>query len=150
VDLSGQSQLEAPRGAVWDLLTDIRRLADCGPGSAGLQILDDRHARIQTRLGGGLMATGLTLDLALDESAPPDRLTLTARGQAAGTRIDGSAVILLSGPEAGPTTLDWRATLRLAGSFAGIGERMLEGTARPAVERALDCLRTQLARPAGA
>jgi len=51
----------------------------------------------------------------------------------------------LSGPESGPTHLDWRAEVELFGSLAGIGARLIESTAGRLIDEAFDCVQARLA-----
>jgi carbon monoxide dehydrogenase subunit G len=152
VELSGTTSYDSPRQAVWDALTDVDSLVRCAPGGgrgATIQRLDEHHARVQARLGGGLFAANLVVDLELIDLAAPDRAMLSATGQAAGTRLTGSTSLTLSGPPEGPTRVDWTADVQLSGTFAAMGEQLLRGSAAPTIEQALDCVGRQLAPTAG-
>ena len=50
----------------------------------------------------------------------------------------------LSGPEAGPTTLDWSAEVAILGSIASVGSRLIEGTANKLITQAFECMRAKL------
>jgi carbon monoxide dehydrogenase subunit G len=149
VEFDGTVTIEAPRQAVWDFLADFDGLASCGPGVESIERLDDRRARVTAKLGVGFITTRFSIDLELGELEAPDRATMTGRGEAPGTTVEGRAEMRLSGPDAGPTELTWRAQIELFGSLAGIGARMIESTAGRIVDEAFDCVRSRLAtRPA--
>jgi carbon monoxide dehydrogenase subunit G len=150
MDFEGTVKIEAPRQAVWDFLADFDGLASCGPGVESIQRLDDRRARVSARLGVGFITTRFSIDLELGELEPPDRATMTGKGEAPGTQVEGRAEMRLSGPDAGPTVLSWKAEIELFGALAGIGARMIESTAGRLVDEAFDCVRSRLAtEPAG-
>jgi hypothetical protein len=148
VEFSGTVTIDAPRQRVWDFLADFDGLASCGPGVESIERLDDRSARVTARLGLGFISSRFSIDLELGELSPPDRATLSGRGEAPGTQVEGAAEMVLSGPPDGPTALSWRAEVNLFGSLAGVGARMIESTAGRMVDQAFDCVRSRLAEPA--
>ena len=149
MEFGGTVHIEAPRQAVWDFLADFEGLAACGPGVESVERIDDRHARVTAKLGLGFITSRFAIDLELGELQPPDRATLTGRGEAPGTQVEGVAEMRLAGPPEGPTDLDWRAEVSLFGSLAGIGARMIESTAGRMIDQAFDCVRARLATQPG-
>lgn len=145
MEFGGSVTIEAPRQAVWDYLADFEGLAGCGPGVESVKRIDDRHARVTAKLGVGFITSRFSIDLELGELQPPDRASLTGRGEAPGTQVEGRAEMTLRGPAEGPTELDWRAEIDLFGSLAGIGARMIESTAGRLIDQAFDCVRARLA-----
>ena len=59
--------------------------------------------------------------------------------------VEGTGEMRLSGPTEGPTTMDYTATVDLFGSLAGIGSRMIEGTAAKIIDETFDCVRAKVA-----
>ncbi|HEY2887983.1 MAG TPA: carbon monoxide dehydrogenase subunit G [Candidatus Limnocylindrales bacterium] len=149
MEFGGSVRIEAPRQAVWDFLADFEGLASCGPGVESVERLDDRRARVTAKLGLGFITSRFSIDLELGELEPPERATLTGRGEAPGTQVEGVAEMRLTGPAEGPTDLDWRAEVNLFGSLAGIGARMIESTAGRMIDQAFDCVRARLAAQPG-
>jgi uncharacterized protein len=145
MDFSGSVEIAAARQRVWDFLADFDGLAACGPGVESIERLDDKRARVTARLGVGFITSRFVIDLEQGELAPPDRATLTGRGEAPGTQVEGRAEMTLSGPESGPTRLEWQAQVELFGSLAGIGARLIESTAGRLIDEAFDCVQARLA-----
>ena len=145
MEFNGTLEIDAPRQAVWDLLLDFDRLATCGPGVESIERLDDTHARVRAKIGVGFMTLGFTIDLELVEAVAPDRAVIRATGEAPGTSAEANGWMHLSGPTDGPTRMDYEATVELFGSLAGIGSRMIEGTAAKLIEQTFECVRAQLA-----
>lgn len=145
MEFTGTIDIAAPRQAVWDLLLDFDRLATCGPGVESIERLDDTHARVRAKIGVGFMTLGFTIELELVEAVAPDRAVIRATGEASGTSAEGNGWMHLSGPLEGPTRMDYEATVELFGALAGVGSRMIEGTAARLIDQTFDCVRTQLA-----
>lgn len=145
MEFTGSIDIDAPRQSVWDLLLDFERLATCGPGVESIERLDATHARVRAKVGVGFMTMGFTIELELVETAEPDRAVIRAIGEAPGTSVEGNGAMHLTGPAEGPTRMDYDATVELFGALAGVGSRMIEGTAAKLIEQTFDCVRAQLA-----
>jgi Uncharacterized conserved protein len=145
MDFSGTIEIDATRTAVWDLLLDFEQLAGCGPGVQSIERLDPTHARVQAKIGVAFMTLGFTVDLELVEVEAPDRAVIRATGAAPGNQVEASGEMHLSGPAEGPTTMAYTATVEIFGSLAGVGSRMIEGTAAKLIDQTFDCVRAKLA-----
>ncbi|MEA2674188.1 MAG: uncharacterized protein QOI92_1380 [Chloroflexota bacterium] len=145
MDFTGSVVIEAPRAAVWALLLDFEQLATCGPGVQSIERHDETHASVRAKIGVGFMTLGFTIELELVEVTPPDRAVIRAKGEAPGTQVEGSGEMRLTGPAEGPTTMDYTATVEIFGALAGIGSRMIEGTAAKLIDETFDCVRARLA-----
>lgn len=145
MEFTGSVVIEAPRAAVWELLLDFEQLATCGPGVQSIERQDATHASVRAKVGVGFMTLGFTIELELVEVTPPDRAVIRATGAAPGTQVEGNGEMRLSGPAEGPTTMDYSATVEIFGSLAGIGSRMIEGTAAKLIDETFDCVRARLA-----
>lgn len=144
MDFNGTVEIDAPRTAVWDLLLDFEQLATCGPGVQSVEWLDATHARVKAKIGVGFMTLGFTVELELVEIEAPDRAVIRAAGTAPGNQVEANGQMRLSGPAEGPTTMDWSATVDMFGSLAGVGSRMIEGTAAKMIDQTFDCVRARL------
>jgi carbon monoxide dehydrogenase subunit G len=145
MEFTGSVLIEAPRAAVWALLLDFEQLATCGPGVQSIERHDPTHASVRAKIGVGFMTLGFTIELELVEVAAPDRAVVRATGEAPGTQVEANGEMRLSGPLEGPTTMDYTATVELFGSLAGVGSRMIEGTAAKLIDDTFDCVRARLA-----
>jgi hypothetical protein len=145
MDFTGSVDIAAPRQAVWDLLINFERLAPCGPGVDAIERVDETHARVKAKVGVGFMTLGFTIELELVETDAPDRALIRATGAAPGTSVEANGSMRLSGPAEGPTRMDYDAKVELFGALAGVGSRMIEGTAAKLIDQTFDCVRAQLA-----
>jgi uncharacterized protein len=149
MDFTGSVEIEAPRSAVWDLLLDFEQLAQCGPGVQSIERLDETHARVRAKIGVAFMTMGFTIDLELVEVEAPERAVIRATGEAPGNQVEANGRMRLSGPAEGPTTMSYEASVELLGSLAGVGSRMIEGTASKLIDQTFECLRARLAPAPG-
>lgn len=145
MEFTGSVEINAPRTAVWDLLLDFEQLGTCGPGVQSIERLDETHARVKAKIGVGFMTLGFTIELELVEVEAPDRAVIRATGAAPGNQVEANGRMQLSGPPAGPTTMAYEATVELFGSLAGVGSRMIEGTAGRLIDETFECVRARLA-----
>ena len=145
MDFTGSVLIAAPRAAVWDLLLDFEQLATCGPGVQSIERHDPTHASVRAKIGVGFMTLGFTIELELVEVEAPERAVVRATGAAPGTQVEANGEMRLSGPPEGPTTMDYTATVELFGSLAGVGSRMIEGTAAKLIDDTFECVRARLA-----
>jgi carbon monoxide dehydrogenase subunit G len=145
MDFNGTVEINAPRAAVWALLLDFEQLATCGPGVQSIEQLDPTHARVKAKIGVAFMTLGFTIDLELLEVEAPDRAVIRATGAASGNQVEAQGQMRLTGPAEGPTTMTYEATVELFGSLAGVGSRMIEGTAGKLLDQTFDCVRARLA-----
>ena len=141
---NGSVDIDAPRQKVWDFLMDPEQVAVCGPGYQSIQIIDATHFRVVAKVGIGFISSKFAVDMELAEALPPDRALMKARGQAPGSAVDATAEMSLSGPEKGPTRMDWVADVAVAGTIASVGSRLIEGTANKMIGQTFDCIRAKL------
>jgi carbon monoxide dehydrogenase subunit G len=144
MEFSGATEINAPRDRAWAFIIDPQQVGWCGPGVESIEALDATHFRAKAKVGIGIISARFTVDLELVEADPPDRAVIRASGQAPGSAVEATGEMRLSGPEAGPTTLDWSADVAILGTIASVGSRLIEGTANKLITEAFDCMRAKL------
>jgi len=144
VQFSGSTEINAPRDRAWAFVIDPQQVGWCGPGVESIEALDATHFRAKAKVGIGIISARFTVDLELLEANAPDRAAIKATGQAPGSAVEAAGEMRLSGPEAGPTTLDWSADVAILGTIASVGSRLIEGTADKLITQAFDCMRAKL------
>ena len=144
MQFSGTTEINAPRDRAWAFVIDPQQVGWCGPGVESIDAIDATHFRAKAKVGIGIISARFTVDLELIEANPPDRAVIKATGQAPGSAVEATGEMRLSGPEAGPTTLDWSADVVILGTIASVGSRLIEGTANKLITEAFDCMRAKL------
>jgi len=145
MQFSGTVQIAAPRARVWSFLMDPDQVGSCGPGVETIDIVDEDHFKAKAKVGVGFISARFLVEMTVAERNEPDLAVLKAHGQAPGSAVDATANMALSGPDEGPTTMDWSADVNIAGTLASVGARMIEGTANKMIGQTFDCIRTALA-----
>ena len=144
MQFSGTTQINAARDRVWAFVIDPQQVGWCGPGVESIEEVDSTHFRARAKVGVGIISARFAVDLELTEADAPDRAVIKASGQAPGSAVEATGEMRLSGPEAGPTTMDWSADVAILGTMASVGARLIEGTADKLITQAFDCMRAKL------
>jgi len=144
MQFQGTVQIAAPRARVWDFLMDPNQVGSCGPGVESIEVVDADHFRARAKVGIGFISARFVVDMTVAERTEPELAVLKAHGQAPGSAVDATANMRLSGPDDGPTTMDWSADVAIAGTLASVGARLIEGTANRMIGQTFDCIRTKL------
>jgi carbon monoxide dehydrogenase subunit G len=144
MEFSGTVDITAPRDRVWAFVIDPNQVGWCGPGVESIEATDATHFKARAKVGVGFISARFAVNLELLETEAPDRAVIKASGQAPGSAVDGTGEMRLSGAPEGPTTMDWRATVAISGTIAGVGARLIEGTANKQIAQAFDCMRAKL------
>jgi carbon monoxide dehydrogenase subunit G len=144
MQFKGTVEIKAPRDQVWSFLMDPNQVGSCGPGVESIEVIDADHFRAKAKVGVGFISARFVVDMTVAERNEPELAVLKAHGQAPGSAVDATADMRLSGPEAGPTTMDWSADVTISGTLASVGARMVEGTANKMIGQTFECIRTKL------
>lgn len=143
MEFSGDFQTTAPRAMTWDFVMDPDRMAPCGPGVRGVEVLDDTHYRITARVGIGAIAATFKVDAELTDVIEAENATVRVRAQAPGTAVEGIAAMSLS-DDGGGTRMDWNVSVQISGKLAAVGERLIRGTADRLIQQTFECIRAKL------
>jgi uncharacterized protein len=144
MQLSGTTEIDAPRARVWAFVIDPEQVGWCGPGVESIEAVDATHFRARAKVGIGPISARFAVNLELAEADEPDRAVIRASGTAPGSAVDATGEMRLSGPDAGPTTMAWSADIQIMGSVAAVGSRLIEGTANKLVGQAFACMKAKL------
>lgn len=144
MQLSGTTEIDAPRAKVWSFVVDPQQVGWCGPGVESIEQVDTTHFTARAKVGIGPISARFAVNLELAEADEPERAVIRASGNAPGSAVDATGEMRLSGPAEGPTTMAWSADVQIMGSLVGLGSRLIEGTANKLIGQAFDCMRAKL------
>lgn len=131
---SGDPVITAPRQVVWERLTDPDFIAASAPGVESVEAVDPTHFTVVSGLGLGPMKVSFTMEVELSEVVERESLRMRSLARGSGSVVDVVSVVRLEDAQAG-TRLKWSATSEVSGRVAGLGPRLIEGTARMMSER---------------
>ena len=134
--LVGEYRFEIPREQVWKALLDPEVLSHCLPGFERLEevgenafegALDMRVGPVQGKFQGHLILSDLD---------PPSGYRLQMKGQGPAGFINGKGALTLE-DEGDGTLLQYDMDAQIGGKIAGVGQRLLDSSARAISDQAL-------------
>jgi carbon monoxide dehydrogenase subunit G len=140
----GSVPIRASREKVWAFVIDPNQVGQCGPGVEKIEVVDDTHFKAAAKVGIGFINAKFNVDMTFAELVAPDKAVIKAHGQAPGSAVDADAEMRLSDGPDGTTVMDWKADVNIAGTLAGVGARLIEGTANKMIAQTFDCMRSKL------
>jgi carbon monoxide dehydrogenase subunit G len=143
VKIQGRHSFRAPRAVVWEALLDPQVLARTLPGCDELRAEGDHRFRGALNLRIGPVQGRFDGTVALTDLVASERFTISIRGQGPAGFLDGTGLVRLEDEEGG-TALVYDMDARVGGRVAGVGQRLLDSTAKAVTSQALDGLGRQL------
>jgi hypothetical protein len=143
MNIEGTYTFAAPRDVVWPMMLDPDVLANAMPGCEKLEqtgensysgILNIRVGPVQGRFNG-------TIDLS--EINAPEGYQLTLKGNGAPGFVNGTGTMELV-DEGDSCTVKYTSDAQVGGRLAGVGQRLLETSARAIVRQSLEALEQQI------
>jgi uncharacterized protein len=144
MQFQGIVQINAPRDRVWLFVMDPNQVGQCGPGVESIEVIDDSHFKATAKVGVGFISARFVVNMEFSDVHAPENATIKAHGQAPGSAVDATAVMRLSNDPNGGTTMDWSADVRISGTLASVGARMIDGTANKMIGQTFDCMKAKL------
>jgi carbon monoxide dehydrogenase subunit G len=142
--LSGETEIAAGRGRVWDTISNPNRAAASNSsGMAQVEKIDDTLYKVSVSAPSAMMPINVVLDLALTDVDEPRRIAATIEGSLMGGPINGTGSIDLA--ELGPklTRATWVADATLGGMLGGF-DSMIQGPIQHAADEAIASLKSRL------
>jgi carbon monoxide dehydrogenase subunit G len=138
--LEGTHQFAAPRAAVWEALMDPTVLAGALPGGEQLEQVGDNHYRAVMSVKVGPVQGRFEGKILLEDIVAPERYTMKVDGQGAPGFMAGEGQLELLEPESGGTLLRYGGDVNVGGRIAGVGQRLIESTAKSVTRQGLTAL----------
>jgi carbon monoxide dehydrogenase subunit G len=143
VKVQGTKTLEAPRERVWAVLNDPARMAQLMPGVESFDVMDERRWRANVKIPLGLGGLRLSIDMEKTEEREPEFARLHAKGNGLGAILDMVTSFELSEGE-GRTDMRWEADVRIAGTVASMGQRVIQPIVNQQVSNVLTALEREV------
>ncbi len=148
----GTATIAAPRGRVWECLTNPELVSRCVPGLESLEIVvPGEKFRAVAGVGFGTVRARFVTDVEWLDLQPPDRARMKLHGTAPGSAVDASSEMVLTDAGDGTTHLRWAADVTVLGTIASLAARLMGGVAQRLTDTFFDCIRKRIEeRPEGA
>ena len=147
--VAGTKQLSAPRERVWAVLNDPARMAKLMPGVESFEVEDERRWRANVKIPLGLGGLRMSIDMEKVEEREPEFARLHAKGNGLGAILDMVTSFQLSDGAAG-TDMQWEADVKIAGTIASMGQRVIQPIVNQQVSSVLAALEREVQMDEGA
>jgi uncharacterized protein len=144
MDFSGDVSIKAPRDKVWAFLTDPHQVTQCAPGLQSVEVIDDSHFKCVVRAGVGMIKGNFNFDIRWLEMDEPSRAKMQADGKIPGSAVAMTSEMQLEDDGDGGTTMHWSSNVRVSGTIAGVGARLMSGVADRQTKEIFDCIKSKL------
>lgn len=147
MEFSGEVPIKASREKVWAFLTDPHQVTQCAPGLQSVEVIDEAHFNCVVRAGIGMIKGNFSFTIEWQEMDAPSHAKMIANG-----KIPGSAVAMTSNMDLvddgdGGTMMNWSSDVRVSGTIAGVGARLMGGVADRQTKEIFDCIKSKLDTP---
>ena len=137
--LEGTHLFAAPRQAVWDALMDPAVLASALPGGEQLELAGENQYRAVMNVKVGPVQGRFDGKIELLDIVAPKRYVMRVDGQGAPGFVNGAGQLHVDEEEGG-TLLTYAGDVNVGGRIAGVGQRLVESTARSVTRQGLTLL----------
>ena len=143
--LEGTYLFAAPREAVWEALMDPAVLAGALPGGEQLEQTGENQYRAVMNVKVGPVQGRFEGKILLEDIVPPQSYLMKVDGQGAPGFVAGEGRLALEEGDGGGTTLRYAGDVTVGGRIAGVGQRLIESTARSITRQGLQALDATIA-----
>jgi len=137
--LEGDYTFAAPRAAVWEALMDPAVLAGALPGGEQLERVGENDYQAAMNVKVGPVQGRFVGKIALTDITPLQQYTMKVDGQGAPGYVAGEGTLLFEDVEGG-TLLRYGGDVQVGGRIAGVGQRLIESTAKSMTRQGLAAL----------
>lgn len=144
--LAGSHRLAHPRPVVWDALMDPDVLSRTLPGCERLETTGDGAFSGALTVAIGPVRGQFEGTLEMTDLQPPERYHMKLAGQGASGFLTGEGEVRLEEADGGAATVvHYDLDAQVGGRIAGVGQRLLDSSAKVIARQGLEGLERQLA-----
>jgi carbon monoxide dehydrogenase subunit G len=145
MQLSGSTEIKAPRDKVWTYLTNPDFVSKCAPGFESMEVVEpNKKFKAIGSIGLGNLKVRFSGDIEFVTMEAPNRAVMKGRGSAPGSAVEGTAEMKLRDGENGVTIMDWTAEVNVLGTIASLASRMMTSVAQKLSGQFFDCVKAQI------
>jgi uncharacterized protein len=125
--------------AVWGFLTDANLIAQCLPGCEKLDQTGEGSYDLQMKFGVGAISGVFSGSIRLHDFLPTSEYRMSVNGSGKPGFVNGEGTIQLVQDDTG-TLLKYSGDVSAGGPIASLGQRMIGGAARMAIDQFFKCV----------
>lgn len=134
--LAGEHRFQIPRQQVWEALLDADVLSRCLPGFEHLEKVGDNDFEGALNIRVGPVQGQFQGRLSLSDLDPPAGYSLKMKGQGPAGFVHGAGTVQLEDLD-GETLLRYDMDAQVGGKIAGVGQRLLDSSAKALSNQAM-------------
>jgi carbon monoxide dehydrogenase subunit G len=144
MEFKGEVPIKASREKVWAFLTDPHQVTECAPGLQSVEVIDERHFKCVVRAGVGMIKGNFNFDIEWIEMDEPSHAQMRANGKIPGSAVAMTSTMDLADDGADGTMMNWSSDVRVSGTIAGVGARLMSGVADRMTKDIFGCIKSKL------
>ena len=121
--------MSASRERVYQALIDPIVLQRCIPGCEKLELIGENTYTATLRAGVGAIKGDFQSTIRLEDMRPPEHYRIVVEGKGGPGFLKGTGDLDLAESEEG-TVIKYTGDVQIGGPIAGVGQRMIQGTAK--------------------
>jgi hypothetical protein len=142
--LQGTQKIAATRDHIFQALINPAVLQKCIPGCQELEKTGENEYKATLSAGVGPVKGVFAANISLKDIVAPSHFTLVVEGKGQPGFVKGSGTLNLS-EEDGSTMIEYSGEVNIGGMIAGVGQRMIQATAKLLTGRFFKTLEAELA-----
>jgi hypothetical protein len=142
--ISGAYTLPVPRERAFALLQDPDVLARAMPGCESLERIGPGEYRMKMKMAVASLSGAFEGKVRIADSLPPESFRLIVEGSGKIGFMKGEGTLRLSPAQTG-TDVSYEGDTQVGGTLAGVGQRLVDGTAKMMIKRFFDKLVSEAA-----
>lgn len=143
IELDGNTEFDAPRELLWEMILDPDVLARIVPGCDKLEVVNENEYQGQMRIKVGPMDGVFRGTVALSDLQPPASFHLVVNGRGPSGIVEGEGDVHLQDAQNG-TAFSYAGHGTISGRMASVGQRVMTSSARAVVKQSLENLDKQV------
>ena len=143
MDIQGSYTFQAPAKAVWDILVDTAAIAACLPGCESLEPIGQNKYKAVLTLGVAAVTGRYEGTVEMKDLDPPNTYRLEVEGRGKPGFVNGGGTIQLTEAD-DITVVTVKGVVRVGGTIARVGQRLLGGVSKMMMDRFFTCLQERL------
>ncbi len=137
--IAGAHKVALPREQAYRALQDPVILARCMPGCESLEAVGDGEYAMKMKMVLAAVSGQFQGKVRIADSCPPESFRLIVEGTGKVGFMKGEGLLKLTDTEAG-TDVSFEGDVNVGGTIAGVGQRLIDGTAKLMIRRFFDKL----------
>lgn len=137
--ISGTYSLPLPQERAYQILQDPEILARAMPGCDRLEKIGDNEYRMKIKMMLASLTGDFDSKVKITDQAPPKSFRLVVEGTGRPGFVRGDGMLKLAPNETG-TQVSYEGDVRVGGTIAAVGQRLLDGTAKMMIKKFFEAL----------